>query len=131
MNLNDPKIPILGTNARTWRSVGMLPWQRIDPLSVMPGGQIVQEMFPAGMVMTGIVGERSDGERIIVQLPIDMRLLERPEELGRFFLKAHQDFAAYLQCACVSGQPCVRHAQGAPPKKEDAPAETKLKLVTH
>lgn len=129
MNLNDPKIPILGTNARTWRSVGMLPWKRIDPLSVMPGGQIVQEVFPAGVVMAGLTGERSDGEKVLVQAPIDLRLLERPEELGFFWIKVFQEFESYLQCACASGHPCVRHAAGAPAKPAvDAPTPA-LKLV--
>lgn len=133
----ETNIPIIG-QTRTWKSVGMLPWKRIDPLSQLPDGSIVQERFPLGLIMTGVVATRSDDEPIMIQMPIDARTLENPERLGSLWLRAYQELASYLQCGCSRKTgPCVVHAPAATRAQEpsDAPAdgvvEPGLRIVKH
>lgn len=109
MNINDKSIPIIGLT-RTWKSVSMLPWQPIDPLSNI-GGQLAQERYPQGLVMTGVVAIRSDDEPVQIMVPIDVRLLADPRQLGFLLNKAFQELGTYLQCSCSRATgPCLQHA---------------------
>ncbi len=126
MQLNDRSIPIIG-QTRTWKAVGMLPWGRIDPLSTMPNGMLVQEQFPLGLVMTGLTATRSDDLPIVIQLPIDVRTLQNPERLGSMFARAYQMLNSYLQCACVPAGACVLHAN---PMTRTAAPEPQVHPVT-
>jgi hypothetical protein len=118
----DPTIPIIGLN-RTWKSVGLLPWQPVDPLSQGPGGKIVQEVYPHGLILTGISAMRSDDEPVQIMVPVDARLLQDPRQLGFVLAKAFQELATYLQCGCSRARgACLQHAP-VPQRREPEPGE--------